>query len=124
MRHDILSDAMSAIQNSEKIGKAECAVVGSKVVISVLEAIKKAGYIADFRQSGSEITVALAGKINALKSIRPRFAVAKDEFEKFETRFLPSREIGILVVSTSQGVMSHKEAKERGIGGRLLAFVY
>ncbi|MEM2568018.1 MAG: 30S ribosomal protein S8, partial [Candidatus Bathyarchaeia archaeon] len=38
--------------------------------------------------------------------------------------FLPSREVGLLIISTPRGVLSHKEAKEKGIGGRLLAYVY
>jgi small subunit ribosomal protein S8 len=46
------------------------------------------------------------------------------EFEQWEKRTLPSREVGLLVVSTSKGVLSHKEAKEKNIGGKLLAFVY
>ena len=48
----------------------------------------------------------------------------KEEFEKFEKRFLPAQDFGILILTTNQGVMTHKEAKERKIGGRLLAYVY
>ncbi|MEM4843137.1 MAG: 30S ribosomal protein S8, partial [Ignisphaera sp.] len=39
-------------------------------------------------------------------------------------RYLPSRDIGILIISTSQGVISHKEAIEMKVGGILLAYVY
>jgi small subunit ribosomal protein S8 len=39
-------------------------------------------------------------------------------------KILPSRDIGLLILSTPQGVMSHKEALERKIGGVLLAYVY
>jgi|GEM_PF-2562576 small subunit ribosomal protein S8 len=38
--------------------------------------------------------------------------------------FLPSKDIGILVVTTNQGVMSHKEASAKGLGGKLLGYVY
>lgn len=124
MKHDSLSDALSTIVNAENVGHAQCTVSNTKTIRTVLEVIHKAGYIGDLRQAGNELQVALVGRINALKSIRPRFAVQKDEFEKFEGRYLPSREVGLIVVSTSQGVMSHKEAIERGIGGRLMAFVY
>ena len=44
--------------------------------------------------------------------------------EEWEKRFLPSREVGILVVSTPKGTVSHKEAKKHNTGGRLLAFIY
>ena len=124
MKHDPLSDALSSIQNSETVGKQQCSVPNTKIVRSVLEVISKAGYIGDIKPDGYKLLVTLIGKINSLKVIRPRFPVEKDEFEKFENRYLPSREIGTIVVTTSKGVMTHKEAKEAGIGGRLLAFVF
>jgi small subunit ribosomal protein S8 len=86
------------------------------------------GYIGEFEfiddgRSG-KFKVQLFGRINKCGAIRPRYAVKADEFEEWEKRFLPARDIGILVVSTPHGVMSHKEAKEKRVGGRLLAFVY
>ena len=124
MRHDLISDALSAMKNAEIVGKYEVAVVGSKLLKAILSVLERAGYIGQVRESGQTLHVQLVGKINALKAVRPRFAVQKDEFEKFEKRYLPSRNIGLIVVSTSQGIMTHREAIERGIGGRLLAYVY
>jgi len=124
MRHDVISDAMSAMKNAEKVGKYECIVLGSKLLKSMLVVLEKVGYIGQIKEGGRTIRVELIGKINELRVIRPRFAVARDEFEKFEKRYLPSRSIGVIIVSTSQGVMSHREAIEKGIGGRLLAYVY
>jgi len=37
---------------------------------------------------------------------------------------LPARDFGLLVLSSNQGVVSHREAREKKIGGRLLAYVY
>jgi len=68
--------------------------------------------------------VELIGNINKCGVIKPRFPVKKNEFEKWEKRFLPAKDFGILLVSTPKGVMSHKEAYKNGIGGRLLAYVY
>jgi small subunit ribosomal protein S8 len=47
-----------------------------------------------------------------------------DRFEEWEKKYLPSREVGLLVISSPNGVLSHKEAREKRIGGRLLAFIY
>ena len=69
-------------------------------------------------------TVELEGNINKCGVIKPRHAVKKDEFEKFEKRYLPSKNFGIMIVTTPEGIMTHHEAKERGIGGRLLVYVY
>lgn len=124
MRHDTLSDALSIIKNAEAVGKSECTVPNGKLVRAILDIIQKVGYIGQVRESGRSVRVQLVGKINALHAIRPRFPVARDGFEKFEKRYLPSRDVGVIIVSTSQGVMPHKEATAKGIGGRLLAYVY
>ncbi len=44
--------------------------------------------------------------------------------EQWETRFLPAKNFGILLLSTSRGVMSHDSARKAGIGGELLGYVY
>jgi small subunit ribosomal protein S8 len=66
----------------------------------------------------------LIGNVNNAGVIKPRFSVTKDNYEKFEKRFLPARNIGVMVVSTSQGIMTHHESKKKNIGGRLIAFCY
>ncbi|MBI2583666.1 MAG: 30S ribosomal protein S8 [Candidatus Aenigmarchaeota archaeon] len=124
MQHDILSDALSAIKNAENIGRKLCEVPRSRIVLSVLKVLKESGYIDDFKEKERTVEITLRGKINELAVIKPRFPVKKDGFVKFESRYLPSREIGIIVVSTSQGVISHKEAKQKDLGGRLVAYVF
>ena len=69
-------------------------------------------------------SIRLSGKLNDSGVIRPRYPTSKLSFEKFEKRFLPASGFGVLVVSTSQGIMSHDDAKSRGIGGRLLCYAY
>ena len=86
------------------------------------------GYVGEFEfvddgRSG-KFRVQLLGRINRCGAVRPRLPVGANEFETCEKSFLPSRDIGVLIVSTPQGVISHREAKEKGIGGRILAFVY
>ncbi len=128
MRHDLLSDVLHVINNAEKIGKRTCIVPASSLVKEVLAAIQKAGYIGDFEflddgRSG-HFRIDLIGRINRSRAIRPRFAVKKGQLEKWESRYLPAKGFGILVLSTPKGVMSQKEAEEKLTGGRLLAYVY
>ena len=114
MRHDLLSDVLYVINNAEKIGRRTCIVPASSLVKEVLAAVQKAGW---FR-------IDLIGRINKSRAIRPRFAVKKDEFEKWESRYLPAKGFGILIISTPKGVMNQKEALEKATGGRLLAYIY
>jgi len=46
------------------------------------------------------------------------------DIENWEERYLPSRDIGVLIVSTPKGVVSHVDARSSKTGGRLLAYVY
>jgi small subunit ribosomal protein S8 len=86
------------------------------------------GYIGEFEfiDDGRQgkFKVQLMGRINKCGSVKPRFPVKVGAFELWEKKFLPSRNVGIMVVSTPKGVISHREAQEKNVGGRLLAFVY
>ncbi len=128
MQHDLISDMASAITNAERVGKPFVIVKASNLIKEILKVMQRHEYIGEFEYiedgRGGKIKVELLGRINECGAIRPRFSVKKDEFEKYERRYLPAVGFGTLIVTTSQGVMSHKEARERGIGGKLLVYVY
>ena len=126
---DPLADALSTIKNAEIIGKSECTIKpASKLIGNVLKVMKDKGYIGDFEfiddgKSGN-FKVQLKGKINKCGVIRPRHAVKNTDFEKWEKRYLPAKGFGSIILTTPEGVMTHSEAQDNGIGGELLAFVY
>ena len=128
MRHDIISDILSTIKNGVSFGKDEVITPASKLGLNLLLVMQKNGYIGKFEyiddKKGGKFRVELKKKLNSCRSIRPRFSVKIGSFEKYEKRFLPSKGFGILIVSTPKGLMTHEEAKENGIGGKLIAFVY
>lgn len=129
MLNDPLANAFSKIMNAELTGKNECMLKPvSKLLSKLLTIMQDQMYIGEFTffedGKGGFIKLALIGKINKCKVIKPRYAVPKDGFEKFEKRYLPAKDFGIIFVSTPQGIMSHIEAKEKKTGGRLIAYVY
>ncbi len=126
---DTLANGLTTIMNNEIRHKKECIITpASKLLGRVLRIMQLNGYIGEFEfiDDGRQgkFKVQLLGRINKCGAIKPRYPVKADEFEKWEKQFLPARDIGILIVSTSQGVMSHRDAKQKRIGGRLLAYVY
>lgn len=126
---DPLSDALTNMRNNEMQGNERCIISpASKLIGRVLKTMQQEEYIGDFEyvddNKAGKFIVELEGNINKCGVIKPRHAVSKDEFEKFEKRYLPAKNFGIMVMTTSQGIMTHQEAKEKGIGGRLLAYVY
>ena len=125
MQHDILADTMSAIKNSEKIGKVDVLVPANNLVRDVLKVFQASGYIDGFEEAESYmLKVRLAKKITKCGVIKPRYPINKNTFTKWEKRYLPSKDFGILVLSTPKGVMDHREAKEKNQGGVLLSYVY
>ncbi len=89
--------------------------------------MKKNGYIKEFKaikdSRGGYIEIEF-DKLNFCKAIKPRFNVKRENLDKYVRRFLPSRNLGIIIISTTKGLMTHQEAIEKNIGGRLLAFCY
>ena len=126
---DPLADALTNIRNNERQVNSSCTICpASKLIGHVLSTMQKENYIGEFEfiddNKAGKFEVELEGNINQCGVIKPRHAVKKDEFEKFEKRYLPAKNFGILIVTTPEGIMTHREAKERGIGGRLLAYMY
>jgi len=126
---DTLTNGLITIINNEMRNKRECVISpASKLLGQVLRIMQLNGYLGEFEfiddgRSG-KFKVQLLGRINKCSSIKPRFAVKTGAFENWEKQFLPSRDFGIMIVTTSQGIISHRTAEEKNIGGRLLAFVY
>jgi len=126
---DTLTNGLITIINNEMRNKRECIInPASKLLGRVLRIMQLNGYIGEFEfiddGRAGKFKVQLLGRINKCGAVRPRFSVKVDEFEKWEKTFLPSRDVGLMVVSTPQGVIAHREAEEKNLGGRLLAFVY
>lgn len=127
--NDPLSNALSLIANNEKTAKQGCSIKPqSKVIREVLRIMKERRYLGDYNKvddgKGGHLTVNLIGKINRCGAIKPRYPVTLGEYEKFERRYLPAKGFGMLIVSTSKGIMTHEEAKEKRLGGVLIAYCY
>jgi small subunit ribosomal protein S8 len=127
--NDPLANVFSNILNCEKIGRHELTVnPSSSFTKEVLELLQKNLYLGECNEidvhGGKALTINLIGAINKCGVIKPRYAVKKENYTKFEKRFLPAKGFGILIVSTPQGLMSHEEAKEKNIGGRLIGYCY
>ncbi len=126
---DPLANALSKIQNHERARKREIVLApASKLINEVLRIMQAEGFIGEFEfiddGKAGKFKVALQGKVNGCGVIKPQYSTKRDEYEKWEKRYLPAAGFGVLVVSTQQGVMTHKKAMELGLGGRLLAYTY
>jgi len=129
---DPLANALSTLVNCEMRRHREAVIwPASKLIAMVLRVMQKQGYIGEFEYIDDgrwgKIKVQLLGRINKAGAIKPRQPITYDELRQMPywlRKYLPSRDIGVLVLSTSRGVISHREALDMRIGGILLAYVY
>ncbi len=124
MTQDIVANALNEILNANMAGKKEL-IIGryNKLLLNVLDLAKNYGYIKNYETRDDKLEVNI-GDLNKCQSIKPRFPIDSDNLEKFVRRYLPSRKFGILIISTSHGLMTHEESKEKNIGGSLIAYFY
>ena len=126
---NILANLFASLQNAEMRNKKECTVIpASGLASEVLGVLQKRRYIGEFEYVddgvGGKLRVQLLGRINKCGVISPRFPVRSKKLVDWEHRYLPARGVGTLIVSTPKGVMSHVDAQEKKVGGRLLGYVY
>ena len=126
---DPIADFLTRIRNGQSSGKTEVYVPTSKVKVALAKVLKDEGYIEDFSATDVEgkphITVQLKyyqGRpvIDRLERVsRPGLRVYKGKDE------LPSvlGGLGVAIVSTSQGVMTDRQARASGHGGEVICIV-
>ncbi len=126
---DPLANAMSIIKNAEVSSKSTVIIhPASKLIAACLRIFQQSGYVGEFEfiddgRSG-KFRVQLLGRINKCGVIKPRQPVKLNQYEKMEKRYLPAVNFGLFIVTTSRGIMTHKQAREQKVGGRLLAYVF
>jgi Ribosomal protein S8 len=86
------------------------------------------GYIGEFEivddHRSGKIVIELIGRVNKCGVISPRFDVTYGEIEKWVVNLLPSRQFGMILLSTTYGIMTHEEARRKKTGGKILGFFY
>lgn len=129
MRHDPLNDIINTIKSASSIGRREIEVgPAARMIGRVLKVMQDYNYITSFEViedgQGGKFKIHLNNTINNCGTIKPRYSVKKVNLDTFESRYLPAQDFGILIVTTTKGVMSHVEARKHGLGGKLLAYIY
>ncbi len=126
---NVLANLLVTVYNNEMRKKNECIVAPvSNFAGEVLKVLKNHGYIENYEHvddsRGGKFKINLFAKINKCGVIMPRFSVKKDQYTSWERQYLPSYNRGMLIVSTPEGVMSHHDAQQKGLGGVLVGYVY
>ena len=126
---DPIADMLVRIKNALAVGKPVVAMPASKLKLAIANLLKAEGYIADVRSSGegaqAKIEIVLKyyeGKpvIERLERVSRsglRAYRGKDELPKILGG------LGVAIISTSQGLMTDRQARAAGVGGEVLCLV-
>ena len=126
MAQDIVADALNQIKNASR-AKKETLVIkrSSKFLLEILNIMKLKHYLKGYKIDENKKTVEITiGNLIECKAVKPRYHVRKNEIEKYMRRYLPSRDLGVIIISTDIGLITHEEAIEKNIGGSLIAVFY
>ena len=124
MSQDIISDALNQLMNAVRANHSSVSIKRySKLLNSILAVAKLKGYVKDYSIESGELKIHI-GRLNGCSSIKPRFLVHSSDLDKYVKRYLPAKNLGILIVSTQQGLMTHQTAQEKNIGGSLIAYMF
>lgn len=110
---------MSALKNAADGGKPGVLIEpAGKLLGAMFRIMQESGYISGFEYvddgRGGQFLVQLNGRINKCGAISPRYSVPLNELEYWETQYLPGKNFGILILSTSKGVMTMNRPGRKG----------
>lgn len=132
MVNDRIADMLTRIRNANVMKYDTVEVLGSKMTVEIARILKDEGFVADYKLdkniTGDKLTLTLKYAnnkkervITGLKRIsKPGLRV----YAKADELPRVLNGLGIAIISTSEGVMTDKEARGKGLGGEVLAYVW
>lgn len=127
MMTDPIADMLTRIRNALGAGHDRVEIPASKLKANVCKVLKDEGYIKSFKiiaKEKSDIRLKVLLKENAIVGLKRFSKPGLRQYRGYSEMPRVLSGLGISVVSTSQGVMSSREAKQRKIGGEVLCNVW
>ena len=131
MVQDKIADMLTRIRNANQMRYEKVTVIGTKMTLGIAEILKKEGYIAEYNNekciTGDKLTLTLKYGDKKERVITGLKRISKSGLRVYaKANEIPRvlNGLGIAIISTSQGLMTDKEARNAGLGGEVLAYVW
>jgi len=131
MVQDKIADMLTRIRNANQMRYETVVVIGTKMTVGIAEILKREGYIADYsleeKVAGNELTLTLKYGERRERVITGLKRISKSGLRVYaKANEIPRvlNGLGIAIISTSQGLMTDKEARNAGLGGEVLAYIW
>ena len=128
---DPIADMLTRIRNANRVGRRMVLIPKSKICLGIAQVLREEGYIEEFdsiddASHQGQIRVKLKYSLSGDKVIHVIDRASKPGCRVYRSvKDLPTilNGMGIVVISTSKGVMSDRKARENNVGGELLCTV-
>ena len=131
MVQDKIADMLTRIRNANQLKYDTVEVIGTKMTLGIAEILKIEGYISDFTYEknikGDKLTLNLKYGEKKERVITGLKRISKSGLRVYaKSNEIPRvlNGLGIAIISTSKGLMTDKEARNAGLGGEVLAYIW
>lgn len=128
---DKIADMLTRIRNANQMRYATVEVIGTKMTLGIAEILKSEGYIADYvyekNSNGDKLTLTLKYGLKKERVITGLKRISKSGLRVYaKVDEIPRvlNGLGIAIISTSEGLMTDKEARAKKLGGEVLAYIW
>ena len=128
---DPIADFLTRLRNANSAYHDEVTLPSSKIKVNIAEILKREGYITDYRtedaEVGKNLVVSLKYGPSRERSIAGVRRVSKPGLRVYaKSTNLPKvlGGLGVAILSTSTGLLTDRQAHEKGVGGEVLAYVW
>jgi small subunit ribosomal protein S8 len=132
MVSDPIADMLTRIRNANQMRNSEVEIPASKIKVEIARILKEEGYIVDYKTKKNNIQDILVLSLKYSANGKERVITGLKRISKPGLRtYVKAEEVpkvlnglGIAIVSTSQGVMTDKMARQQSLGGEVLAYIW
>ena len=128
---DPIADMLSRVRNASNAYHDTVSMPSSNLKVHIAEILKQEGYIADFTvedaKVGKTLTIELKDGSTRQRSLSGVRRVSSPGLRVYaKSTNLPQvlGGLGVAIISTSQGLLTDRQASEKGVGGEVLAYVW
>ncbi len=131
MHTDPIADYLTRIRNAIRAGHDEVEIPFSNLKLELSRILKEQGYITDFRRAPAAVGESIAVELKYTEDRQPVIFGIERVSRPGRRRYVDHENIprvqggtGTAIVSTSSGVMTGHEARAKGVGGEVVAYVW
>lgn len=131
---DPIADMLTRIRNASAVKKKQVYIPFSKIKLEILKILKSEGFISNFEEikpgsndqkfGGFEVELKYEGGNSVITNIKKISKPGRRVYATSDDLPKVLNNLGIAIMSTSQGVMTNKKAKKLGLGGEIICEIY